>query len=134
MAVDRHHLKIGICAMLDALAAEHPLGHQDAYARRYLLKTKKGALVELMYEQAAKTPANIWVLASNAKAIAPFKIKQKLSPASKLNSKIGKDGKPLYGRHSAIESMPVLGMADLVCLRPETLAEAGEIFDLLLAV
>ena len=37
MPVDRSHLKTAIVAMLDTLGVEHPLGHQDAYARRYLL-------------------------------------------------------------------------------------------------
>jgi hypothetical protein len=134
MPIDRGQLKAGIAAMLDGLAIEHPLGHQDAYARRYLMKTKNGASLELMYEQAAKTPANIWVLASHAKAKPASKIKQTASPVTKLYAKIGKRGKPVYGRHSALEKMPVLGMAELVCLRPETLAEAGEILDHLLEV
>lgn len=58
----------------------------------------------------------------------------KPSPASKLRSEISKDGKPLYGRHSALEKMPQLGEADPIYFAPTNLAELGEILDQLLTV
>ncbi len=132
MPVDRSHLKTAIAAMLDALAAEHPLGHQDAYARRYILTTRSGKRVEVMFEQSSKTPANLSIETRIAGALSTGAIKQRPSPASALYATPGKSGAPQYGRHSALEKMPDLGMADLTCLQPETLAEAGEIIDWLL--
>lgn len=134
MPIDRSHLKTAIAAILDALAVEHLLGHQDAYARRYILTTRSGKRVEVMFEQSPKTPANLWIETRIAGALSTSGIKQRPSPASALYASPGKSGAPQYGRHSALEKMPDLGMADLICLQPETLAEAGEIIDCLLAV
>jgi hypothetical protein len=132
MSVDRTHLKSAIAAMLDALATEHPLGHQEAYARRYVLITRTGKRIELMFEQSPKTPANVWLEVSVAGSLTASGIKHRLSPASALYAKPGKSGDPQYGRHSALEMMPALGRADLICMQPETLAEAGAILDHLL--
>lgn len=55
--MDRTQLKSAIATMLDAMAAEHPLGHQQAYARRYILTTRSGSHIELVFEQSPKTPA-----------------------------------------------------------------------------
>lgn len=134
MPIDRSHLKTAIAAMLDALAVEHPLGHQDAYARRYVLTARSGQRLEVMFEQSQKTPANLWIKKSLAGALTTTGIKQRRSHASALYATPGKNGAPQYGRHSALEKMPDLGKADLICLQPETLAEAGEIIDWLFAV
>lgn len=132
MSVDRTHLKSAIAVMLDVLAAKHPLGHQEAYARRYILTTRSGKRIELLFEQSPKTPANIWLDASVAGSLPRSGTKHRLSPASALYAKRGKNGDPQYGRHSALETMPALGKADLICMEPETLAEAGVILDYLL--
>lgn len=134
MPVDRSHLKTAIAAVLDALAEEHPIRHQDAYARRYILTTRSGRCVELMFEQSPKTPANLWIESRIAGPLTTSGIKQRPSPASLLYITPGKSGALQYGRHSALEKMPALGMADLICLQPETLAEAGEIIDQILGV
>lgn len=134
MPVDRSHLKTAIAAMLDARAEEHPLRHQDAYARRYILTARSGKRVEVMFEQSPKTPANLWIEGRTAGPLTTSGIKQRPSPASSLYIKSGKSGDPQYGRHSALEKMPALGKADLTCSQPETLAEAGEILDQLLGV
>ena len=132
MSVDRTHLKSAIAAMLDVLATEHSLGHQEAYARRYVLTTRSGKRIELMFEQSPKSPANIWVEVSVAGSLTASGTKHRLSPASALYAKPGKGGDPQYGRHSALEMMPALGKADLICMQPGTLAEAGAILDHLL--
>lgn len=129
MPVDRSHLKTAIAAVLDALAEEHSLRHQDAYARRYILTTRSGKRVELMFEQSPKTPANLWIEGRIAGPLATSGLKQRSSPASSLYITPGKSGALQYGRHSALEKMPALGTADLICLQPETLAEAGTILD-----
>lgn len=129
MSMDRTHLKSAIAAMLEVLATEHPLGHQEAYARRYTLITHAGKRIELMFERGPKAPANIWVDAAVAGSLTAGGIKHRLAPASVLYAKPGKSGDPQYGRHSALEMMPALGRADLICMQPETLAEAGAILD-----
>lgn len=134
MPIDRSHLKTAIAAILDALAVEHPLGHQDAYARRYILTARSGRRIEVMFERSPRTPANLWIESRVAGALTTSAIKQRPSPASDIYATPGKSGDPQYGRHSALEKMPDLGMADLICLQPETLAEAGAVIDCLLAV
>lgn len=134
MPVDRSHLKSAIAAMLDALTAVHPTGHQETYARRYVLTTRSGRRLELMFEQGPGTPTNLWFEAGIAGALIKSGTKHRMSPASALYAKPGKNGNPQYGRHSALETMPVLGKADLICMQPVTLAEAGAILDHLLGM
>ena len=131
---DRKTVKLVATAMFDAVADKHPLKHQDVYARRYLIRAVSGRDVEIMFEaDADKAPPNIWMLASVAAPLLGGPIKLKTKPASDLRTKLGKDGKPTYGRHSALEKMPQLGEADLVYLTPQSLEELGRIMDVLLA-
>lgn len=131
--MDRSLLKRAATALLDAVAAPHPLGHQDSKAARYVLGEHGAAPVELMFQKDATSPPKIWVTASAAGPLVGGSIKQSRSQASKLWTKTGKDGSPNYGRHSALEQMPQLGSADLVCLTPNSLAELGQIMDQLLS-
>jgi hypothetical protein len=132
--LDRPTFKRVIAAMFDSIAEEHPRGHQNVYACRYLLRGSAGRDLEIMFESAPeKTPANIWVLSSVAAPLVRSGVAHKSSPASKLRTTLGKDGKPNYGRHSALETMPQLGDADLVYFSPVTLEEVGRIVDALLA-
>lgn len=128
MSTARTTIKSAAVALLDTLAEEHGLGHQDVYARRYTITASGGQPLEVMFERGPKGPPNFWIHAKTAGSL-----RGKPSPASKLWSEIGKDGKPNYGRHSALEKMPQLGAADLICLAPASLAELGEILDQLLA-
>ncbi|MDP3566415.1 hypothetical protein [Sediminibacterium sp.] len=121
-------------AMFDAIAEEHPLKHQNVYARRYVFRCASGSDIEIMFEaDPDKAPPNVWMLASAAAPLLGAPIERKKKPSSELRTKIGKDGKPTYGRHSALEKMPQLGNADLVYFIPETLEEVGRILDALLA-
>lgn len=125
---DRALIKTAALALLDAIGEPHPLGHQASKARRYVLSAPGGTPLEVMFEQNPESPPNLWVLATAAAGLTG-----KPSPTAKLRSEIGKDGQPNYGRHSALEKMPQLGEADLLCLAPSSLAELGEILDHLLA-
>jgi hypothetical protein len=127
MSVDRTFLKSAIVAVLDVLATEHPFGHQEACARRYVLTTSSGMRIELMFEQSPETPPNIWVEASVAGSLTASGIKHRSSPASAL--KPSKSGASQHGRPVALEMMPALGRADLVYMQPEALAEAGATLD-----
>lgn len=131
MSVNRIPMKTAIAAMLDALPQEHLLGHQDAYARRYVLTCRSGRPIELMFEQSPMTPPNLWIESRAERSLATTGITQRASPASSLYLAVGKTGSSHYGRQSALSG---LGKADLSYLQPETLAETGEILDQLLAV
>lgn len=129
MTLDSAIIKSAAVALLDALGSEHPLKHQRSKARRYVLTATGGAPLEVMFERGPKSRPNLWV---HAKAAGH--LKGTSSPAVELWTEIGKDGQANYGRHSALEKMPQLGAADLICLAPTNLAELGEILDQLLAV
>ena len=118
MSTDRAIIKSAAVCLLDALGEEHALGHQPNKARRYILAAPGGAPLEVMFEQNPESPPNVWVHARAA-----GRLGGKPSPAAKLRTKRGKDDKLLYGRHSALEPMPQLGCADLVCLAPNSLVE-----------
>lgn len=133
MSTDRTMIKLAAVALLDALGEEHALKHQDSKARRYTVASPGGASLEVMFQRDPERPPNLWVLAKAAGRLVGGPIPQKPSPASKLRSKIGKNGRPDYGRHSALEKMPQLGEADLICFAPTNLAELGQILDQLLA-
>lgn len=130
MRPEKETLKAAAVALLDALADEHPLGHQTSKARRYVLCTPGGTPLEVMFERDAKSSANLWV---HAKAAGPLATIGKSKPASALWTEIGTDGALLYGRHSALEKMPQLGSADLICFVPETLTDLGAILDQVLS-
>lgn len=103
---------------LDEAAMEHPSGHQGKLAARYLLKRPDGDVVELMFEKGPKNPPNLWVTNTRvAELISQSELQFRLSPASILFNKKGSDGKPVFGRHSALKAMRELGHADLVCFR-----------------
>jgi hypothetical protein len=66
MSADRGLLKRAIVGLLDAVANEHPLGHQESKAARYVLPTRSGALIEIMFERDEKSPPNLWCLEAAA--------------------------------------------------------------------
>jgi hypothetical protein len=133
MSLDRAGLKRAAVALLDAVAQPHPAGHQAGKAARYVLTAVGGSPLEVMFEKDEDSSVNLWVASSAAGALLGGGISQRSSLARSLRTKIGKDGKPLYGRHSGLMAMAQLADADLVCFQPATLAELGAILDQLLA-
>src|SRR5208337_120601 len=129
MSSDRSRLKKAIIRLLDTKAEEHELGHQQSKAQRHVLTSRHGAHVEIMFEKNEKTPANFWCLKAAAGSTLIADLNPKPSPASSLRTKLGKDGEPLYGRHSALERMAQLGEADLVCFAVEQFRDAEKIID-----
>jgi len=115
MTLARGALKRDILSRLDGLGREHSLGHQGAYASRYSLRSNNGAPVEVLFEKGDKSPANLWVLASQAASLEDGSIPVRRSAAADLYRKPSKNGGHSYGRHSALEPMPILGRADLLC-------------------
>ena len=102
MSLDRTTLKAAAVALLDSLATEHPLGHQESKARRYILEAPGGTPLEIMFEQDEDSSANLWAHATAAGALVG---RGNSKPASDLWTKTGKNG-PLYGRHSSLRPMP----------------------------
>ena len=134
MIEDWQLLKDGAVGLLTAIAEEHPLGHQRSKAARFVLISRHGVKVEIMFEKNMTSPRNLWCLEKAAGPALIARLKPKSSPASKLRTSYGADGKVQYGRHSSLERMDQLGEADLVCFAPESLTEIGEINDRLRSV
>lgn len=132
--IDRDQIKQSVVVLLDLLAAEHPLGHQDSKAARYLLTTPAGAKIEILFEKNVKSPANLWVLEKAAKGLLSSPLRFKRSPAKTLRTTKNSKGATLYGRHSALEKMPQLGDADLFRFPVETLTDVGTVLDHLLSL
>lgn len=123
-------LKKHCLSRLDECAREHPVRHQSQLAARYLLKRVDGDGVELMFEKGPKTPPNLWVAHRRvAGLITRPGLQFRLSPASALFATKGANGKPIYGRHSALKPMPELGNADLICFRITSLDELDRVLD-----
>lgn len=134
MTDDRPFLKHAIPRLLDTVAGEHSLGHQPSKAVRCIFTSRDGTLVEIMFQKDEGSPPNIWCHAGAAGEALIAPMSPRRSPASGLWTKRGKDGKPRYERHSALEDMPQLGDADLVRFTPENLAQVGQIIDRLRGV
>lgn len=128
--IERSTLKDVAERALDLLAEEHPLGHQASKARRYVLRTRSGTM-ELMIQRDPQSPINIWMLQDRAAGLIGKTMKPSFSPSSKLYKVHGSGGKLNYGRHSALEKMPELGLADLVYFAPKDFTELGIILDYL---
>lgn len=126
MTLARDTLKAAAVALLDSLATEHPLRHQKAKARRYVLRAPGGTPLEIMFDRGENSRANLWVHAS---AAGPLRSRGELEAASNLWTKVGKDGQPDYGRHSSLEKMPQLGDADLIRFPLTSLEELGRVLD-----
>lgn len=134
MSADRGLMKRAIVGLLDVVANEHPLKHQDSKTARYVLTARGGATVEIMFEKNEESPPNLWCLEAAADLPMISELKPKHSFRADLKTKRGKDGNLLYGRHSALQHMPQLGGADLVCFAPKTFQEVKKIVDRLLDV
>jgi hypothetical protein len=134
MIEDRQFIKDAAAALLGAIAQEHPLGHQSSKAARFVLTSRHGVNVEVMFEKNDGSPPNLWCLEKAAGAALIARLRPRLSQARLLRTSLGPDGKPQYGRHSSLERMAQLGDANLVCFAPQSLAEFGEIIDRLRSV
>ena len=120
-------LKRDIISRLGRKAKEHPMGHQGIYANRYVMRSFCGVQIELMFEKDDRflpnktpPPPNLWVKKDFVQRILQDRPRSMPliyteSPKSKLYKTTGPNGKPNYGRHSALEKMPQLGNADLIC-------------------
>ena len=129
MNTDRAFLKKAILGLLASVAEERSPGHQEIKADRYVLISKDGIPVEIMFEKNDDAPPNLWCLERAAGEALIAALAPKRSPKVELWKKPDQ-----YGRHSALRVMPQLGEADLVCFNPGTLAQVGQIIDRLRSV
>lgn len=120
--------------LFDAVAVERSFSHREGKTARYVFVFQDGTCVGDMFEKNDGSPPNIWCHEGASGGMLIAALKPRRSHASGLWTERGKGGEPLYGRHSALEKMPQLGGADLVCFAPETLAEVGRIIDRLRGV
>lgn len=132
-AMDRAHLKRACLAALDAVAVEHPAGHQGKLAARYVLQGARGEAVELMFEKGPKTPAQLSMTAAAGQIVTGDGIRFRASPATETFAAIDPGGRPRYGRHSALKPMRRLAHADLMCFTIEREGESDRLLDRLLA-
>lgn len=131
MPTPRSELKSAIIKRLDQVCQEHPMGHQGAYANRYIFRGENGTTTEILFEKSDRTPANLWVLEAILAATENPGVTWKTSPASKLYQSPGANGKMKYGRHSALEKMEILGKADLACVNLSSVAQLDSLLDAL---
>lgn len=128
MTISREQLKKSILALLDKAAAPHPMGHQAAYAARYIIQASSGRELELMFQKDTKSPPNLWCLASSIDTAIKQEFKPKEKRSSALYTKISeKTGELQYGRHSALKEMPQLGRSDLLCFKLDNLQQLERI-------
>lgn len=122
MTASREQLKRDILAELDRVAEPHPMGSQDAYAARYVVRGASDRDMEIMFQKDAKSPPNLWCVASAVDADTIRDLTPKEAPSSKLYATVSSaTGKQQYGRHSGLEKMPQLGQADLFCFKIDNL-------------
>ena len=131
MTYDRGALSAAGAALLDTLAAVHLRGHQNSYANRYTITVPGGHIVEVMIEKGDGNLFHLWCEEDKVPRLLSDPQYPKRYAASELWTKIGKDGEPSYGRHSALEKMDRLGNADLVRFTPTSIKEIGDIIDAL---
>jgi hypothetical protein len=83
-----------------------------------------------MFEKGPKSPPNLWVAHRHAAVlIAQSGLQFRQSPASVLFTTKASNGKPIYGRHSALKPMRELGNSDLICFRITSPGELDRILD-----
>lgn len=59
----------------------HPSGHQTKLASRYVLVTKAGERIALMFEKGPTSPANLWIHAEHAASIEHLGLSRRDYPA-----------------------------------------------------
>lgn len=81
-----------------------------------------------MFQKDAKSPPNLWCLASAIDTATKQAIDHREAPSSLLYAATSTaTGKPQYGRHSALETMPQLGPSDLLCFKLDNLQQLERI-------
>lgn len=125
----RDDLRAMLLLRLDEMAVEHPAGHQGKLAARFLLWSKSGEGIELMFEKGPSSSPNLWILYDFVEPLLTRGIEHRLSTRLSLHADDKPGGKTTYGRHSALKSMRQLSDADLVCFKLSSINELNVILD-----
>lgn len=112
--MNRDMLIAACLTLLDQIAAEHPAGHQGKLAARYIIRSRSGERIGLMFEKGGRTKPYLWVARSYAPGLIEADIEFRVYLASSLYQAADTELKPLYGRHSALKPMRDLANVDLV--------------------
>lgn len=119
----RATLKRACLDRLEAVAREHPAGHQGKLAARYVLQTSGGDRISMMFEKHDTSGAYLWVEQRFTQAVLNSGIAWKAYPAIDLYQPSEAGTKPIYGRHAALKAMRDLSNADLVRFEIATVSE-----------
>ena len=131
MTMARDNLKVAILQRLSEVATEHPNGHQGKLAARFILRSKDGDGIELMFEKGPVSAPNLWMHHKFAKPLLGGEIDYRESPAHGLFVAENEKGKKIYGRHAGLLAMRQLADADLVCFKIKSSAELDRMIDVL---
>ena len=125
--MSRDTLKAAVMQRLTAVAVEHPSGHQNKLAARFIFRATDGERIELMFEKGPTSPPNLWLCERFVQSVDITTISQRRSPGSALYKLKGADGKKIYGRHAGLRPMPQLSDADLVCFQLEDMDDLEKV-------
>lgn len=131
MTTARDQLKVAILQRLTEVATEHPNGHQGKLAARFILRSKDGDGIELMFEKGPASAPNLWIHQKFAKPLLGGGIDYRESPAHALFVAKNEKGKKIYGRHTGLLAMRQLADADLVCFKMKLISELDWVIDVL---
>ena len=120
-------LKRACMDRLSRVAVEHPAGHQGKLAARFILRTPSGERIELMFEKGDASSANLWVCKRFVIGLLDADIPYRYAPGSAAFKVRNADGKPVYGRHSALKTMDQLATDDLICFGLRTVGDLDAI-------
>lgn len=109
----REELKGRCLAVLDSAAVEHPAGHSKL-AARYVFRNLDDDRIELMFEKAGNSRANLWLAFDRIGDLSTLDVEARVYRASELYQSSEPGGKVVYGRHAALKPMRDLANVDLV--------------------
>ncbi|RVC79880.1 hypothetical protein EN745_14670 [Mesorhizobium sp. M4A.F.Ca.ET.022.05.2.1] len=124
-------LKAHCQSRLDREAAEHPSGHQNVHARRYLLPRKGRSPIEAAIIVKPDSKLQIWCEADGVDLSRVSGLQPEKRLGSETYSTVGASGNVLYGRHSALKTFDRLHRGDALRFVPETIGEVDRILDML---
>ena len=110
----RRALKDACLAVLDLVAVEHPAGHQSKLAARYVIISRSGERIGLMFEKHESAPAQVWVAHRHAGNLLDGSIPVREYRAAELYTSVEADADPPYGRHAALKAMRDMANTDLL--------------------
>lgn len=125
----RAELKAACLALLDQQCVEHPAGHQSKLAARYILVSRSGERIPIMFEKAPNLAAQLWLRAEHALRLGKVLGETRSYLANALYSEKDEKGRPIYGRHAALKAMRDMANANLVRLEIEQIEQLEQVIE-----